>query len=42
MGKAIDRRPMAICKLAASEIYGKPFQSAHIEIVYKLYDSHGV
>ena len=42
MGKAIDRRPLAVRKLAARKIDGKPFQSAHIEIVDKLYDSHGV
>jgi hypothetical protein len=41
VGKAVDRRPMSLRKLTAREIDGKPFQSAHIEIVDKLYDSHG-
>jgi hypothetical protein len=41
MGQAIDRRLMTFRKLALCEVNDQPFQAAHIEIVDKLYDSHG-
>jgi hypothetical protein len=33
---------MTFCKLALREVNGESFQAAHIEIVDKLYDAHGV
>jgi len=42
IGQTIDYWLMTFCKLALREINGEPFQAAHIEIVDKLYDSHGV
>jgi hypothetical protein len=33
---------MAGCKLAIREVHRQPFKASHIEIIDKLYDSHGV
>jgi hypothetical protein len=41
VNEAIDNRLMAFRELAMCQINGEPFQTAHIEIVDKLYDSHG-
>ena len=42
MSQAIDKRLMTLRQLAIGQVNGQSFQAAHIEIVYKLYDSHGV
>jgi hypothetical protein len=41
ISQAIDESLMPIGLLAVSEVDGQPFQPAHIEIVDKLYNSHG-
>jgi hypothetical protein len=42
MGQAIDCGLMPFRKLAISEIDGKSFKSAHIKVIDKLHDPHGV
>jgi hypothetical protein len=41
MSQAVNKSLMTLHELTAREVNDQPFQATHIEIVDKLYDSHG-